>query len=165
MSETKHPGSAVSPIACSPPSHEIIEGHYVTLIPTEAGHAEELWQVVGGSATAGLYDYMPYGPFHNAQDLIDRVAALASSADPLFWTIKHRDSAKLLGWLSLLRIDTANRVVEIGHILYAPQLQRTTAATEAWFLLANKAVSENSHNILHRTNQPPLQVLGRLPQA
>jgi RimJ/RimL family protein N-acetyltransferase len=36
-----------------------------------------------------------------------------------------------------MRIDPANGVVEVGNILLAPRLQRTTAATEAMYLMAS----------------------------
>lgn len=126
---------------CLPPRHERIEGRYVQLIPTDPSDADELYRVIGGSEHVGLFDYMPYGPFNEADELRDRVTAFSKSSDPLFWTIRHLNTGRFVGWLSLLRIDTANRVVEIGHIMYAPELQRTTAATEAWYLLARKAVS------------------------
>ncbi len=35
-----------------------------------------------------------------------------------------------------MRIDPANRVIEVGNILYAPALQRRPGATEAMALLA-----------------------------
>jgi RimJ/RimL family protein N-acetyltransferase len=35
-----------------------------------------------------------------------------------------------------MRIDQANGVVEVGNILMTPALQRTTAATEAMYLMA-----------------------------
>src|SRR5262249_12793978 len=40
------------------------------------------------------------------------------------------------GYASLMRIDPAHRVIEVGNILYLPSLQRTVGATEAMFLLA-----------------------------
>lgn len=140
MSSIKQTGYGVPPVPCSPPRHEVVDGQYVQLIPTKAEHSEDLYRAVGGSENAALYDYMPYGPFDEIPALQERVAGFAESKDPLFWTIRDLASGKLVGWLSLLRIDATNRVVEIGHIMYSPQLQRTTAATEAWYLLANKAV-------------------------
>ena len=38
-----------------------------------------------------------------------------------------------------MRIDTANGSIEIGHIWFAPELQRTTAASETIYLLARHA--------------------------
>ena len=35
-----------------------------------------------------------------------------------------------------MRIDAANGVIEVGHILFGPRLARTRAATEAIYLLA-----------------------------
>src|SRR5450631_262820 len=35
-----------------------------------------------------------------------------------------------------MRMDSANGVVEVGNILLAPSLQRSTAATEAMYLMA-----------------------------
>jgi RimJ/RimL family protein N-acetyltransferase len=40
------------------------------------------------------------------------------------------------GVVSYLRIDAANGVVEIGHIWYAPSIQRTRVTTEVTYLLA-----------------------------
>jgi Acetyltransferases, including N-acetylases of ribosomal proteins len=40
-----------------------------------------------------------------------------------------------IGTLALMRIDATNGVAEIGYVTFSSQLQRTTAATEAQFLL------------------------------
>lgn len=143
MASLKRFGDEVPTVSCRYPVHETIAGRYVELIPTKAEHAESLYETVGGNDKAALYDYMAYGPFNEIAPFKERIAAFENSKDPLFWTIRHLASDRLVGWLSLLRIDTANRVVEIGHIMYAPQLQRTTAATEVWYLLANKVVSRD----------------------
>ena len=37
--------------------------------------------------------------------------------------------------ICLLNINPANRSIEIGHVLYAPTLQRTAPATAAYYLL------------------------------
>jgi RimJ/RimL family protein N-acetyltransferase len=34
-----------------------------------------------------------------------------------------------------MRIDTKNRSIEVGHVIYGPSLKRTAQATEAQFLL------------------------------
>ena len=41
-----------------------------------------------------------------------------------------------------MRIDPANRVIEVGNILYTPALQRTPGATEAQYLLARYIFDE-----------------------
>jgi RimJ/RimL family protein N-acetyltransferase len=46
------------------------------------------------------------------------------------------------GVASYLRIDPAPGVIEVGHINYAPPLQRTVAATEAMFLMMRRVFDE-----------------------
>lgn len=41
-----------------------------------------------------------------------------------------------VGYISLMRIDAINRVVEIGSIMFSPVLQSTTASTEIIYLLS-----------------------------
>jgi RimJ/RimL family protein N-acetyltransferase len=41
-----------------------------------------------------------------------------------------------------MRIESGHGVIEIGGILFAPELQRTAAATEAIYLLARHAFDE-----------------------
>ena len=46
-----------------------------------------------------------------------------------------------MGVAALLRMDAAHGRAEIGHICFAPALQRTKAATEALFLLIDTVFS------------------------
>src|SRR6185436_15486633 len=55
---------------------------------------------------------------------------------PLFFTILHEATGTPAGYCSLMRIEPAHRVIEVGNILYLPSLQRTAGATEAMYLLA-----------------------------
>ena len=48
----------------------------------------------------------------------------------------------MLGRASYMRITPAFGVIEIGNIVFAPALQRTTAATEAIYLLARHAFDD-----------------------
>jgi RimJ/RimL family protein N-acetyltransferase len=40
------------------------------------------------------------------------------------------------GWASFMRIKPAHGVIEVGNVLFSPSLQRTRAATEAMYLMA-----------------------------
>jgi RimJ/RimL family protein N-acetyltransferase len=44
-----------------------------------------------------------------------------------------------VGVASYLRIDLPNGSIEVGHLNYSPLLQRTPAATEAMFLMMERA--------------------------
>ena len=52
---------------------------------------------------------------------------------PLFFAIRDKETDKILGTFSLMRIDPKNRVLEMGRVIYAPALQKTSAATEAQY--------------------------------
>jgi RimJ/RimL family protein N-acetyltransferase len=41
-----------------------------------------------------------------------------------------------VGYVTLLRIVPQHRVIEVGHVLYSPALQRTPLGTETQYLLA-----------------------------
>ena len=47
-----------------------------------------------------------------------------------------------VGVASYLRIDPANGSIEVGHINYAPALQRTIAGTEAMYLMMKRVFDE-----------------------
>lgn len=70
------------------------------------------------------------------------VATKSRSEDPLFFSIVHNETKTPVGWASLMRIDTKNRGIEVGNILFSPSLQRTRAATEAMYALAKYVFEE-----------------------
>jgi RimJ/RimL family protein N-acetyltransferase len=41
-----------------------------------------------------------------------------------------------------MRIDPANRVIEVGHVMYTPAMQRSARATEAQYLFARHVFDE-----------------------
>ena len=43
-----------------------------------------------------------------------------------------------------MRIDPANRVIEVGNIMYTPAMQRTAGATEAQYLFANYVFDDSA---------------------
>ena len=47
-----------------------------------------------------------------------------------------------MGTLSLMRIDPANGVIEVGFVSFSPLLKRTRIATEAQFLLMRRVFDE-----------------------
>ena len=54
----------------------------------------------------------------------------------VFLAIVPKSSGRAEGYASYMRMDPANGVIEVGNILMAPLLQKTTAATEAMYLMA-----------------------------
>jgi RimJ/RimL family protein N-acetyltransferase len=82
---------------------------------------------------------MPQGPFSSLEEFRGSIKQWIDADDPQIYAIVDKQNGKLVGRLGYLRIDVANRVIEIGHIVYSPSLQRTTQATEVFYLLAKKA--------------------------
>lgn len=108
-------------------------GRHVMLMPLDrAEHGQPIFDIFE-SASASLWTYMHFGPFDNADlvgELIDDLNAL-DDWQPYAIVVAGRS----VGFLSFLRIDEVGGVAEIGSIAFAPELQRTTAATEALYLM------------------------------
>jgi RimJ/RimL family protein N-acetyltransferase len=62
-----------------------------------------------------------------------------TSEDPLFFALAPLPDEQPAGLASYLRITPEFGVIEIGHIWFGTPLQRTSAATEAIYLLARNA--------------------------
>lgn len=118
------------------PRHRAITGRFVTLTPLSPHHAVELFSATGGRESAWAWDYMPDGPFPDIATFREFIAKKAVSEDPLFFAIVDAATGKAVGYATLMRIDPANRVVEVGNIMFSPVMQRTPGATEAMYLLA-----------------------------
>ncbi len=147
-------GPPVDAHAASRPARVELKGRYTTLVPLRAEeHASALWDALRAGPDS-LWLYMGDGPYADAGAFTEGIAKKAASEDPLFYAILVDGVPR--GYASLMRIDTANRVIEVGNIMYSPALQRTPAATEAMYLLARYVFEDlgyrryewkcNSHN-------------------
>jgi RimJ/RimL family protein N-acetyltransferase len=129
------------PVALLPsgraPGREPLLGTYVRLQPVEvAAHAESLYRLSHARPEdAILWTYLAYGPFADQGAFERWLAERARSDDPLFFAIVEQASGQASGMASYLNIVPANGCIEIGHIWFAPVLQKTRAATEAIFLM------------------------------
>jgi RimJ/RimL family protein N-acetyltransferase/ribosomal protein S18 acetylase RimI-like enzyme len=117
------------------PSRAVLEGRFGRLEPLDAArHGDSLWAAVAGHD--GLWDYLPYGPFATSADFRSFLTQRAALDDPLIYAVVDRTSDRALGWLALMEIRPQHGVIEVGHVLFSPSLQRTPIATEAVALLA-----------------------------
>jgi RimJ/RimL family protein N-acetyltransferase len=105
-------------------------------------HAESLFRSSHDPGAERLWDHMGYGPFADQAEFSTWLEAGAASSDPLFFAVVDRKSMRAVGMASYLRIVPEHGVIEIGHIWFAPALQRTRQATESIFLLASHAFDE-----------------------
>lgn len=121
---------------CSLPAKQIIEGTYCRLEPLNPErHGAQLWQAFNADTEDRIWTYLPYGPFNNLAELHQWLSSVSVNEDPLFFAIIDTLSDKALGIASYLRMQPAAGVIEVGHINFSPALQKTTAATEAMYLM------------------------------
>ena len=85
---------------------------------------------------------MGYGPFANEAAMTGFVAGFAATHDPMAWAVRPVTTGVVSGWLTLMDIQPGNAAIELGHIWFAPRMQRTRASTEAMFLLMRLAMDE-----------------------
>ena len=116
----------------APPAQRL-EGRTVTLEPLEPKrHAAPLSEAFG-NAPDSLWTYMAFGPFDTVADLETTLHSMTEAPDWSPYAIVVE--GKPLGFASYLRIVPGDGTIEIGSITFAPSLQRTTAASEAIYLL------------------------------
>ena len=118
-----------------------LEGDLVRLEPIDPGrHARDLFEASRGADD--IWTYLAYGPFESLGSFTEWLQARADSTDPLFYAVVDRQAHAARGMTSYLRISTGDGVIEIGHIWFAPALQRTRQATEAIFLMCRYAFDD-----------------------
>jgi RimJ/RimL family protein N-acetyltransferase len=105
-----------------------------------AGHADELHRAFKEDADGRIWTYLSYGPFDSAASYREWLRSFCSSPDPLFFAIRDTaGSGRAVGVASYTRIKPGAGAIEVAHVCYSPSLQRTTAATEAMYLMMRRA--------------------------
>jgi RimJ/RimL family protein N-acetyltransferase len=122
------------------PARTTLQGRYVRLEPLSAErHGDGLYEASSVADAGERFRWLPDVPPESRagfQPWLDRVEA---SEDPLFFTVIDMASGRIAGRQTLMRIDAANGVIEIGNIYWGPLISRKPAATEAQFLFTQYA--------------------------
>lgn len=117
------------------PERKVLEGRTVRLEPLNAEkHGDGLFDASSVPGIDGRFAWLfDYPPQTRAafQPWLDKAEA---SEDPLFFAVIDKASGKVAGRQTLMRIDPAYGVIEIGNIYWGPLISRKPAATEAQFL-------------------------------
>lgn len=117
----------------APPRRTTLAGRTVRLEPLDtARHTPGLYRSLS-IAPDSLWTYMGFGPFEDVNALRATLDWMNQQDDWLPYAVLADGEA--LGFSAYLRIKPAEGVIEIGSIVFAPQLQKTTAATEALYLM------------------------------
>lgn len=119
------------------PPRTAMEGRWARLEPLSADdHAGDLHAANALDGEGRMWTYMSYGPFGSLDEYAAWVRSVEAGDDPMFYAISV--GGRPVGVASYLRIAPAVGTIEVGHIAYSLPLQRTTAATEAVFLMADR---------------------------
>ncbi|MDH3422328.1 MAG: GNAT family N-acetyltransferase [Gemmatimonadota bacterium] len=124
------------------PGRQELAGRYCRLEPLAAErHAADLFEAYAGDTAGVGWTYLPYGPFKTVEAFGSWLSEVSSKDEPLFFAILD-GGGTVVGVASYLRINPEMGSIEVGHIHYSPQLQRTLEATEAMYLMARRAFDE-----------------------
>lgn len=97
-------------------------------------HAADLWYGVDGYDE--VWTYLADGPYASEAELRRALEEKQVGSSAIFFALLTESNGRTEGYASYMRMDAANGVIEVGNILMAPSLQKTTAATEAMYLMA-----------------------------
>ncbi len=123
------------------PPRSPMQGRWCDVVPLDPDtHAGALFDAYAADAEGRIWTYLPAGPFADLAAYRAWMDATCLTDDPLFHTILV--DGKPLGVASLMRIDPAHGVIEVGNINFSPALSQTRAATEAMFLMMSRAFDE-----------------------
>jgi RimJ/RimL family protein N-acetyltransferase len=128
-------GMPVADASAAPrPGPVTLKGRYGRLEKLRPDHAADLWAAFAGHDRVWTY-IAGDGPFATIEEFSPFLAMRAAANDPYAYAIVD-PSDRAVGYVTLLRIVPEHRVIEIGHVLYSPALQRTALGTETQYLLA-----------------------------
>jgi RimJ/RimL family protein N-acetyltransferase len=120
-----------------------MEGRFCRVEPIDCDrHASDLHAANLQDTTGANWTYLAYGPFNSLEAYRDWMNKTCMGDDPLFYAVVEQKTGRAVGIASYLRIDQKAGVIEVGHINYAPPLQRTPASTEAMYLMMRRAFDE-----------------------
>jgi RimJ/RimL family protein N-acetyltransferase len=116
------------------PGPVTLKGRYGRLEKLKLEHAVELWPAFAGHDRVWTY-ISTDGPFASEAEFAAFIAKRAAMDDPYAYAVIDL-ADRAVGYFTLLRIVQDMQVIEVGHVLYSPALQRTPLGTEAQYLLA-----------------------------
>jgi RimJ/RimL family protein N-acetyltransferase len=122
------------------PPRKPMEGRFCRLEPLDIErHSAALFEANSADPDGRIWTYMAYGPFATLADYRAWMTGKCLGDDPLFFAIIDKADSQPAGVASYLRITPAAGSIEVGHLLYAPRLQRQPAATEAMIQMMQRA--------------------------
>ena len=125
------------------PAIDFLEGRYARIeVLSVEEHVEDLLAVYGPDTPREMWTYLFQEPVGDMKELFNLLNQMLARKDRFFYAILDRETGKALGTFSLMRIDQANRTIEVGAVTFSPALKQTRMGTEAHYLLARYVFEE-----------------------
>ncbi|NKB65656.1 MAG: GNAT family N-acetyltransferase [Candidatus Latescibacteria bacterium] len=126
------------------PQRQLYQGRVVRLSPLDpVADGPGLYACSHGSREQeAVWAYLNYGPFADQQAMGAWLETCAVQTDPLFFTVRTLAPDEPVGMVSFLALSPADRCLELGHIWYGSQVQRTKVNTETIYLMLCQAFDQ-----------------------
>lgn len=115
----------------APVGPQRLAGRHCDLVQLKDADRGQLFEAVCVNASPQLWTYMSGGPFADRASFDDYLDGLAAHTHVMV-VRSPKDSGIACFW----NTSTVNGSTEVGSVTWGPTLQRTTAATEAIYLMA-----------------------------
>ncbi len=116
------------------PEPVFIQGTGIRLEPLQPEHAVDLYVALCKLDSAANWTYLK-SDMPRDRDAMSELVDGFRAADVVTFAIVSLESGEPAGYFQLLRCDEEMGSVEVGHVNYGRQLQRSRGGTEAMYLL------------------------------
>jgi len=128
---------------CELPPLTALNGQHVRLEPiADQRHFGDLWDAYSADREGGIWEYLPYGPFADKATFLEFANQTYLGSDPMFHALISLATGNAVGVASLMRINAAHGVIEVGHICHSPVAQKTAMTTEMLYLFGCRVFDE-----------------------
>lgn len=128
-----------------------LEGIWGRLCPLDSGRdAHRLYALTHGPEVDDTWREMKLGPFPSVEAFADHTEELVADPHRAFFAVVGTED-QALGWLCLMEGASAHKSIELGYVLYAPSMQRTRLATEAFYLIMRHVFEDLGYQRLEWT--------------
>lgn len=129
-------------VARRPDGSKVLQGSYCYLEPINVlKHGSALFHSLSLDNKGETWTYLPYGPFADEKDFCVWLEQVSQEQDTQLYAIFNKEH-QALGIAGYLRINPQHGVIEVGHLHYSRQLQKTPVATEAMYLMMKYSFDE-----------------------
>lgn len=118
-----------------------LEGRWCRVVPYAPEQVGDLFAALCLDSPPSTWTYLPVGPFGSAAELASWLGDLDADPGSVPHVVCLPDGSPV-GVASYLRLDAANGSAEVGGIALSARLQRTTAATEAMYLMMRHVLTD-----------------------